>query len=88
MKNLFMVERSVFDLKLSPHCFMVYMFLKSSSNRDSNECWPSLNTIARKTGVSRSTVEKAIGILKSQNLITVKNRTKDNHKISNMYTVK
>ena len=83
----FKVDRGFFDLKLRPHPAMVYLYLLSSINKDTRQCWPSMKTIARKLDISKSTVEKAIVELEQRALIVKSNRSRDSRIISNLYTL-
>ena len=76
-KGYFKVERGFFDLRLRPHTAMVYLYLLSSINKDTRQCWPSMKTIARKLDISKSTVEKAIVELAQKHLIIKSNRSRD-----------
>ncbi len=83
-KGYFKVDREFFDLRLRPHTAMVYLYLLSSINKDTRQCWPSMKTIARKIDISKSTVEKAIVELERRALIVKSNRSCDSHMISNL----
>lgn len=86
-KGYFKVDRGFFDLRLKPHTAMVYLYLLSSINKDTRQCWPSMKTIARKLDISKSTVEKAIVELAQKHLIIKSNRSRDSRIISNLYTL-
>ena len=83
----FKVDREFFDLRLRPHTAMVYLYLLSSINKDTRQCWPSMKTIPRKLCISKSTVEKAIVELAQKHLIIKSNRSRDSRIISNLYTL-
>lgn len=86
-KGYFKVDRGFFELGLRPHTAMVYLYLLSSINKDTRQCWPSMKTIARKLNISKSTVEKAIVELERKALIIKSNRSCDSRIISNLYTL-
>jgi len=86
-KGYFKVDRGFFEFGLRPHTAMVYLYLLSSINKDTRQCWPSMKTIARKLGISKSTVEKAIVELEQKALIIKSNRSRDSRIISNLYTL-
>ena len=86
-KGYFKVNRGFFELGLRPHTAMVYLYLLSSINKDTRQCWPSMKTIARKLNISKSTVEKAIVELEQKQLIIKSNRSRDSRIISNLYTL-
>ncbi len=86
-KGYFKVDRGFFELRLRPHTAMVYLYLLSSINKDTRQCWPSMKNIARKLDISKSTVEKAIVELERKALIIKSNRSRDSRIISNLYTL-
>ena len=83
----FKVDRGFFELGLRPYTAMVYLYLLSSINKDTMQCWPSMKTIARMLNISKSTVEKAIAELERRALIIKSNRSCDSRIISNLYTL-
>ena len=54
----FKVDRGFFELWLRPHTAMVYLYLLSSINKDTRQCWPSMKTIARKLDISDDYIEQ------------------------------
>ncbi|MCR1953337.1 helix-turn-helix domain-containing protein [Clostridioides mangenotii] len=88
-KNWFMVENELIDnLNLTIYEKMVYMVLVRHANEDSS-CFPSITTIAKKTGCSRPTAIKALNGLERLEFIkkeirTVKGRKEND---SNLYYV-
>jgi len=66
----------------------VYMYLKDRSDAK-GECWPAINTIARETSMSRSTVKRAITDLIRCGLLTKEARYRENgSNSSNRYFLK
>ncbi len=66
----------------------VYMYLKDRSDAK-GECWPAINTIARETSMSRSTVKRGIGDLIRCGLLTKESRYRENGgNTSNRYFLK
>ena len=55
--------------------------LADHANED-GKCWPSQATLARRTGMGRSTVNRKLAMLEKQNLIS---RISGNHERSTMY---
>lgn len=53
------------------------MYLKDRSNSQ-NQCYPSINTIAKDLGLSRKTVERAIRDLEQAGLVTKEQRWREN----------
>ncbi|WP_024622122.1 helix-turn-helix domain-containing protein [Metaclostridioides mangenotii] len=88
-KNWFMVENELIDnLNLTIYEKMVYIVLVRHANEESS-CFPSITTIAKKTGCSRPTAIKALNGLEKLELIkkeirTVKGRKEND---SNLYYV-
>lgn len=50
---------SIYAAGLPHRAVAVYMYLQDRCDRES-KCWPSLATIARELGLSRSTVKRAM----------------------------
>ncbi|MBU5426929.1 helix-turn-helix domain-containing protein [Tissierella pigra] len=66
----------------------VYMYLKDRSDAK-GECWPAINTIARETSMSRSTVKRGIADLIRCGLLTKEPRYRENgSNTSNRYFLK
>ncbi len=66
----------------------VYMYLKDRSDAK-GECWPAINTIARETSMSRSTVKRCIADLIRCGLLTKESRYRENGgNTSNRYFLK
>lgn len=62
---------------LSPRGFMSYMALASytnSSNRDPNACWPSVETLAKRLGISTRQVQRALRELEVAGFVMVEER--------------
>jgi Mn-dependent DtxR family transcriptional regulator len=57
---------------LSPKDLLVYVTIKSFMNKDTQECFPSLDTIVKKCGVSKPTVRKSILLLKQEGYLKVR----------------
>lgn len=49
---------------------LVLLCLANFANDDDDTAWPSLSTIGKKTGLSRSTIIECLDKLESENLIT------------------
>ena len=61
-----------------PHrAIAVYMYLYDRANKDGT-CFPSIPTIARHTGLSQSTVRRAIRDLCNEGFLTVSERHRTN----------
>ena len=71
--------------ELSPKDLLVYVSIKSFLNKNSKECFPSLDTIVERSGVSKPTVRKSIEILKKENYISVKIKGRSNYYSFNSY---
>ena len=77
----------VFDLNLKATTFLVYSYLVCCAG-NKGSCWPSLETISRKTGLSISTIQEHLKILEQRQLIS-----KSRHRIdggwgkNNVYTL-
>jgi hypothetical protein len=85
-----MIDNELLDhygSRLGPYGLAVYMALARFANQD-GACWPSLSTIARKTGMSRPQVIREIAKLKDVSLIAVEHQvnTKGEYS-SNIYVL-
>ena len=70
LKNkYFLMPNELFALKLKPREFMVYAYLRKCVNNTTYQCWPSYQTIARATDMSKSTVKRCIDHLTEMRLI-------------------
>ena len=58
--------------ELDPKDLLIYVTIKSFSNSKTLQCNPSLETIVKKSGVSKPTVRKSIKKLEELNYIEVK----------------
>ncbi len=66
---------------------VVYQYLRDRSG-EKGYCWPSIATIAKDIGMSKSTVKRAINDLEKQNYIQKENRNRENGgKTSNLYRI-
>jgi biotin operon repressor len=63
---------------LSPKDLLVYVTIKGHMNAKTKECYPSLDTIAKESGISKPTVRKAIEALKEEGYIIVSSRGRSN----------
>lgn len=79
--------QDVFDSDLSAHEKLVYLYLANCANEKRQAC-PSMNKIAKKCSVSRSTVKKVIATLIEKGWISKENRHfEDGNYNSNLYTL-
>lgn len=58
--------------KLGPHCIAVYNVLVMHANADTQKAWPSFQTIADLTGMSRRQVMREIEKLEDNHIIAIK----------------
>ena len=68
-EHYFRMYNKVFDLDLKATTFLVYSYLVCCAGNKGN-CWPSLETISRKTGLSVSTVQEHLKILEQRQLVS------------------
>lgn len=71
--------------ELSPKDLLVYVTIKSFMNKDSKECFPSLDTIVKRSGISKPTVRKAIEVLKKEKYLSVRIQGRSNVYSFNSY---
>lgn len=73
------------ELKCGPK--MVLMMLAHHANNKSNDCHPSLQTLADECGLSRRAVCRYCSDLENEGLITRKGRAQNGAQISNIFTL-
>jgi hypothetical protein len=75
----------VYGAQLGPYGIAVYCCLARFANRE-QECWPSFETIAKRTGMSRRQVVREIALLEQLEIIAMTPRLDDRgrHR-SNLY---
>lgn len=64
--------------ELTPKDLLVYTILKSYVSKNTQECYPSINLLAKKSGLSRPTVIKSISLLEKYKYITVRKEGRKN----------
>lgn len=82
---------NIYASDLPPRAVNVYRYLKDKANKQ-NQCFPSMNTIARDLHISNSTVKRALKDLEKAGFITRENRFRQYNqktygKTSNLYTI-
>ena len=70
IKNYFLLPYEIFVLGLNAGEIAVYAYLLFCENRTTYQCWPSFQTIAKATCMSRSTVSKYVRSLEARGFIT------------------
>lgn len=68
MENYFRMYNKVFDLNLRATTFLLYSYLLCCAG-SKGHCWPSLEMISRKTGLSISAIQEHLKILERRHLI-------------------
>ena len=66
---------------------LVLIYLADFSNASKGYAWPSINTLSRKTGFSKSTVKRAVSTLEEMRLVRIARQSmmKDGTRFSNRY---
>ncbi len=73
---------------LPSRAITVYLYLDDRANKEGT-CWPAIPTIARDTGLSQSTVRRALQDLRQEGLLTSRKRYRKNGgDSSNLYALK
>lgn len=86
--HLTIIDNAVlFSSKLTIYEKMVYSILGAYANSKTGECFPSVKTIARLSGISDNTARKALKGLEEKKLITIENRKTGEFNSSNLYTL-
>jgi DNA-binding MarR family transcriptional regulator len=79
---------SIYAEDLPNRAKAVYMYLRDRAGADGS-CWPSIRTIGRELGLSRSTVKRAITDLVESGHLVKEHRYRENgSKSSCLYTVR
>ena len=69
-KEFFRLPNKIFQIPLDATQFKLYAYLVCCSG-SKGYCWPNMETIMRDTGIKKSSLQKAIKVLKQRNLIAV-----------------
>lgn len=76
----------VSSANISPTARSVYRALLQYANRKTWSCFPSVNTLAKDTGLSPRTIRRSLQVLEKEELILRIRRTRENNgNTSNMY---
>lgn len=76
----------VSSANISPTVRSVYRALLQYANRKTWSCFPSVNILARDTGLSPRTIRRSLQVLEKEELILRIHRTRENNgNTSNMY---
>lgn len=66
----------------------IFVYLKAHCDKESGMAFPSLNTLQKETGLSRSKIQKCLASLEEKGIIKVKHRITEEHGYrSNIYTL-
>ena len=83
------IDNSIIDEylpKIGPYGYTIYSVIKRYFNQKTGDCYPSYKTIAKKSGIDRSTVIRYVKKLRDFNLISPEWRFKeDGSHTSNQY---
>ena len=69
-KEFFRLPNKIFQVPLDATQFKLYAYLVCCSG-SKGYCWPNTETIMRDTGIKKSSLQKAIKVLKQRKLIAV-----------------
>jgi DNA-binding transcriptional ArsR family regulator len=70
-------------MRISGNAKLTYYSLASHADRSSGQCFPAVETIARASGMSVRSVQKALKELEQRHIITIERRNRD----TNIFTV-
>ena len=84
----FQIPNDIFEIGLEKHELLVYMYLARCGNQG-NRAFPSYNTIANKTGISRRKVIDCVKVLEDKRLLVKETRYnyEQGEHYSNVYRV-
>jgi predicted transcriptional regulator len=87
--NFTIIDNEVFDnYDLNPYELAVYFCFCRMSNNSTGSCFPSLQTIATKTKMSKPKVITSINGLMGKGLVEKTSRYREKKHISNLYAIK
>ena len=69
-REFFRLPNNIFQIPLDATQFKLYAYLVCCSG-SKGHCWPNMETIMRDTGIKKSSLQKAIKVLKARKLIAV-----------------
>ena len=70
-REFFRLPNKIFQIPLDATQFKLYSYLVCCSG-SKGYCWPTMHTIIRETGIKKSSLQKAINILKKRQLIEIR----------------
>ena len=78
---------AIYQEDLPARSKLVYLYLKDRANKE-GQCWPSIQTIGRDLGLSRSTVKRALKELERGSFLVKQGRKRENKgDTSNLYHI-
>ena len=84
----FMIENEIVDIEdITPKERFIYMVLSRYANSVTKECFPSITTLAKKTGYGRATVIESIKSLVKKGYLIKENRVDGRCQQNNLYTI-
>lgn len=72
---------------LTPDARLVFIYLRMHSDNNTGRSFPSLNTLAKETGLSKRTVQRCLSELQEKGVVHVEHRSNDRGTQSNLYTI-
>jgi hypothetical protein len=84
----FSAVKWAFKQAVSPTEKLVLLFIADHANEKTQQCWPSLGTIAKEAGLSTRSVIRSVNRLVELGLLDRADRFSNNRQTSNVYTVK
>ncbi len=85
-KEFFMLPNNIFDMPLDVYAFKIYAYLICCAG-SRGECWPSLQKMSSKLGISMSTVQDRINLLEKRKLIAIHKHSGSGKYKNNVYTL-
>lgn len=88
VQPFFMIENEIVDIEdITPKERFIYMVLSRYANSVTKECFPSITTLAKKTGYGRATVIESIKSLVKKGYLIKENRVDGRGQQNNLYTI-
>ena len=83
-REFFCLPNKIFQIPLDATQFKLYAYLVCCAG-SKGYCWPTMDTIIRETGIKKSSLQKAINILKKRQLIEIRKHRNPDGPANNEY---
>jgi predicted ArsR family transcriptional regulator len=81
------IPNAIFDATVSSNAKLMFAALCKFADKNTNQCFPSHQTLAKLTGLAVSTLKIALGELAAANLLRIEKRFRNSRRTTNLYTI-